>query len=356
MAKLNWNVTIYERVTLRDKAMLARQLATMLSAGVPLDQSFKILLAGTKNAILKKAYQEIIQGLEQGHSLSELMGRARAIFDPVFIAVVRSGEGSGQLDKVLTQLADRMEITQDFNTKVRSALTYPIFVIFTMIVIMVLMMVYVVPNLKTVFAQSEVELPAVTKGIIAVSNFTINYWWALIAFAGVLLIALFFFIRPTEGGSAWDRFKIRIPGMKEIYTEMYMARFCRTMAMLVQAGVPIIETLTVAANVIQNSIYTKSVKTIIAQVERGIPISVPMSQDKNFPLLVSQMVSVGEQTGRLEKVLTKTADFYEKESDALVKSVAGLIEPAIIIIIGIGVGVLVYGMIYPIYNVANVGF
>jgi type IV pilus assembly protein PilC len=353
---LNKNIALFNHVSMREKVFMARQLATMLSAGLALDQSFKVLSSQNPNPYLIKVYTSIIADLDQGQSLSNAMSRFKNVFDSVFVSVVRSGESSGQLDKVLTQLADQMEMSQDFSSKVRSAMFYPAFIIFAMIGIIVIMMIFVIPQLKTVFTSAGAQLPWTTAAIVALSDFTVSYWWAELAFLIALALVFFFFFRSENGGSLWDRLKIKIPIMKELYTQIYMARFCRTMSMLTAAGLPIIETIAITSDVIQNRIFAKSLKNISAQVERGIPMSVPMQRDKNFPVLVSQMVMVGEQTGKMDSVLTKMADYYETETDNLIKGMAGLIEPVIIVVIGLGVGFLVYAIMVPIYSIAQTGF
>jgi len=353
---LNLNISLFDRITIKDKIFLARQLSVMLGAGIPIDQCFKIIDLQTKKQLLKKVYNQILQDLEAGESLSFAISKHRRAFDPVFIAIVRSGESTGQLDKVLGQLADRMEITADFETKIRGALIYPVFVIVVMIVIIYLMMIYVVPSLKQVFADLGSELPFTTRAIIALSDFTVKYWWAeLIAF-GLIVIAAIFFFRNPGGGSSWDSAKIKIPGLKQIFTMVYMARFSRTMSILIKAGIPIMETIAVTADVLQNNIYSTALKQSAGQIERGIPLSVPLEKNPYFPILVSQMVLVGEQTGKMEVVLDKLAEYYEKEVDSLAKTVSSLVEPVLIVIIGFGVGFLVYSIIYPIYSIARTGF
>lgn len=350
------SIPFLNKVKTKDKALLARQLSTMLGAGLAVDQSFRILAQQTKNQILQKAYSYIIQDLEQGNSLSFALSRQHHIFDPVFIAIVRSGENTGQLDKVLTQLAERLELSEDFNNKVKSALYYPLFVVLTMIVIIILMMIYVIPQIKSVFADLNSTLPWTTRAIIAVSNFTVKFWWVeLIAFV-ILFILFFTFIRSQEGGSRWDKLKIRIPFVKDLFQMIYMARFCRTMSMLIQAGVPIMETIAVSADVVQNKAYTESLRNVAAQVERGIPMSVPLTKDPNFPPIVSELILVGEQTGKMGTVLTRLAEYYEKETDTLIKGLASLIEPVILVIVGVGVGFLVISIIWPIYSIAQTGF
>ncbi len=358
MAKLNLggNISLFNHVSLKEKVFLTRQLATMLGAGLALDQSFKVIAQQSANPYLQKVAQQVIADLEQGQSLSNALSRFKDVFDPVFISVVRSGESSGQIDKVLDQLADQLEMNQDFTSKVRSAMFYPAFILIAMIGIIVIMMIFVIPKLKTVFDSTGTQLPFATAMIVALSDFTVKFWWAELIALIIVSIILFYFFRGENGGSLWDRLKIKFPVIKDLYTQIYMARFCRTMSMLIGAGLPIIETIAITSDVIQNRVYAVSLKNISAQVERGIPMSVPMQRDKNFPVLISEMVMVGEQTGKMEIVLNKMADFYEKETDNMIKGLAGLIEPMIIVIIGGGVGFLVYAIMSPIYSIASTGF
>lgn len=353
---MNLNITLFDRITIKDKIFLARQLSVMLGAGLPIDQCFKIIDLQTKKQALKRIYKQILKDLEDGESLSFAVSKHRKAFDPVFIAIIRSGESTGQLDKVLGQLADRMEITADFETKIRGALIYPVFVIVVMIVIIYLMMIYVVPSLKEVFADLGSELPFTTRAVIALSDFTIRFWWIEAIVFVLFIIGAFFFFRNPGGGSSWDNAKIKLPGFKAIFIQVYMARFSRTMTMLIKAGIPIMETIAVTADVLQNRILSSSLKQAASQIERGIPLSVPLDKDPHFPVLVSQMVLVGEQTGKMEVVLDKLAEYYEKEVDSMAKAVSSMIEPILIVIIGAGVGFLVYSIIYPIYSIARTGF
>jgi type IV pilus assembly protein PilC len=356
MKDLDLNIAFLNRVSLKEKVFLTRQLATMLGAGLALDQSFKVIASQSQNKYLQKVASQIIADLEQGTALSSSMSRFKNVFDPVFVSVVRSGESTGQLDKVLEQLADQLEMSQDFASKIRSAMFYPAFIIIAMIGIIIAMMVLVIPQLKTVFESTGASLPWTTALIVASSDFTVKFWWIELIIVIILGLVFFYFFRSENGGSLWDRLKIKIPVMRELFVQIYMARFCRTMSMLTGAGLPIIETIAITSDVIQNRVFAASLKNMSAQVERGIPMSVPMQRDKNFPVLVSQMVMVGEQTGKLENVLSKMADYYESETDNLIKGISGLIEPVIIVIIGAGVGFLVFAIMAPIYSIANTGF
>lgn len=354
---MNLNKSIFSRVNTSDKALLARQLATMLSAGLAIDQSFKILATQSRNAALREAYAGIIADLEQGQSLAQALSKHNKIFDPVFIAIVRSGETTGKIDTVLDQLATRLELSQEFNSKIKSAMYYPIFILITMVAIIFLMMIYIIPSLQSVFTENNIPLPLATRIIMAMSSFTVHFWWLELLVLAALIIGFWFFFRSSRGGSLWDRLKIKIPFFNNLFILIYMSRFCRTISMLTTAGVPIIETIAITSDVIQNKVYSRKLKDVTAQIERGIPMSVPMQREPAlFPPMVSEMVLVGEQTGKMGQILNRLAEYYEKEADSKIKGMASLIEPLLIVVIGAGVGFLVFAVIMPIYSIAQTGF
>lgn len=353
MKNINLNIDIIHYVALKDKVFMARQISTMLGAGIPIDQCFKILSYQEKKPYLKSVYDAILQDIEAGHALSFAITRHPKVFDPVFVAVIRSGETTGQLEKVLLQMADRMEIIQQFQSKLRSALMYPAFVVVSMFIIIYLMMIYIVPPLKSVFEETGAELPWTTQMIVSMSDFTVKYWWLELVVLSIVVLSLFLFFRTRKGGSVWDRIKIITPGLKGLYQLSYMARFCRTMSILIEAGTPIIETIVVSSETIQNVHYYNTLRRVASQVERGMPMSVQIRREPLFPAIVAQMMVVGEQTGKMGVVMEKMAEFYERETENLIKGIASLIEPLLIVIIGLGVGFLVYSIIFPIYNIAS---
>ena len=356
LSKANVNIGFLTRVSSKDKAIVARQLATMLSSGLDIAQAFKILASQTSNSFLRTTFSGVVVDLEQGNTLSYALSSHPKVFDPVFIAIVRSGESSGKLDTVLEQLATRLEQSDDFNSKIKSALYYPIFVVALMIVIVILMLIYVIPQLSQVFKDNDFPMPWTTKLIITLSSFTVNYWWLIVIIIALLTIFLFLFLRTKRGGSTWDGLKLKLPLISGLYQILYMARFCRTMAMMLSSGIPIMESIAITADVVQNRIYTRSLKAAAMQVERGIPLSVPLKKDKKFPPIVSEMIMVGEQTGKMNMTLEKLAQYYEKETESKVANISSLIEPILIVLMGIGVGFLAFSIIWPIYSFAQKGF
>ncbi len=348
------DIVLIQRVSTKEKVFFTRQLSVMISAGVSIDNAINLIAQQSKNQSFKKILSQVYRDIEAGETLSEALSKYPNVFDKVYLAIVSSGEASGKLDRILSHLSDRMESMEAFKGKIKAALAYPIFIILTMIIIMVIMMVKVIPSLKQVFEESEIDLPWTTQLIISVSDFMAAYWWLVLIIVAVVAAGLYLICAKTKSGRyAWDSLKLKIPILKEVTTTMYMARFARIFSMLISAGIPIIETLKITARSVNNRVYVKILKNVISQVERGVPISVPLEKEPAFPAIVPQMIMVGEQTGKLEQLLEKLADYYDNETDTKIKTLSNLIEPVIIVIIGIGVGFLVYSILFPIYNLAQ---
>lgn len=349
------SIVIFARISNKEKVFFTRQLAVMVSAGLAVDNCIRLLRMQTKNPTFQKVLDKVYQDILAGKSLSESLEQFPKYFDQFYVAVVRSGETLGKLDNVLTHLADQMELFQGFAGKIRSALAYPIFILVAMIAVVVLMMVKVVPTLKTVFQDAGAELPFATKVVMAVSDFLVAYWWLALLILVVIIISTILVFRKTEKGHLWwDVIKLKTPIVKYIAYDIYMSRFSRTMAMLMQAGVPIIESIKITIAIMNNRIYTRILKNVILQVERGIPMSVPLTKEPDFTILTTQMIMIGEQTGRLEMLLSKVADYYEEETDTKIKTISSLIEPVTIVVIGVGVAFILYSILYPIYSLTSV--
>lgn len=349
------DIVIFSRVSSKEKVFFARQLAVMISSGVAIDNAINLVKLQTKNKAFQNVLGAIYRDVQAGEKLSLALSKHPKVFDEVFVAVVASGEVSGKLDKVLTHQADRMEEMLAFNSKVRAALAYPAFVVVVMIAVVVLMMVKVIPVLKTVFDEAGAKLPWSTRMIVGLSDFLVKWWWLVLIIVIIVAGGAFAIFRYTRKGKfTWDVIKLKAPIVKFIAYDIYMARFARTVAMLITSGIPIIETIKITARAMNNRVYIRIMKNVITQVERGVPMSVPLSKEKDFPILVPQMVMVGEQTGKLEVLMEKLADYYENEVDTKIKTLANLIEPVTIVIVGVGVGFLIYSILYPIYSLVNV--
>lgn len=340
------------RVSLKERAFFARQLSIMLSSGITLVQSLQSFAAQTKNHYFKGVLAKVSSNVEEGVSLSEAARFYPRFFSPLFVNVVHSGETSGKLDIVLTDLADELEQESDFSSAVKRALVYPIFIIIVMIAIAFIMMIKVIPALSSVFAESGARLPLSTRILLSISGFVQNYWWTLLIFVVLLVILARYLMTTPEGRLFIDRLLLLDPfGLNK---NVYMTRFARTLSLLVSAGVPIVESVQTAAQVVGNLVYQKSLRRVADELERGIPLSSALEKETHFPPLVSQMAGVGEQTGKLDLTLAKLADYFSNETRGKIAVLTSLLEPVIIVIIGVGVAFMVFSVLMPIYNLAQI--
>lgn len=340
-------------VPLRDKAFLARQLSTMLDSGLPLAQALSIIGIQTQNDLLREALASIVHDLEHGYPFSQAIAKHPKVFNRVFIAAVKAGEASGKLDVVLGELANQLEKDTEASAKIRGAMIYPVFILCAMAVVVVVMTVKIIPQLKDVFAENNAQLPWTTKTVIWLSDSMINYWWVYI----IVILMLFYgaraYLKTVDGRQNWNKLKIKMPVLGQINQGVYISRFARTLGMLIGAGVPIIEALRIVADIMDNDIYRDGILEVVNEVSRGVPMSVPLQRNKNFPMIISQMALVGEQTGKMDEVFGKLAKYYEGQTDEAIKGVSSLLEPVVLVVIGVGVAFLIFSIIMPIYGLVG---
>ncbi|MDR3643010.1 MAG: type II secretion system F family protein [Candidatus Doudnabacteria bacterium] len=342
-------------VSNKDLVLFSRQLATLIGSRVPIIQSLRILQEQITGKYLLTIIDDLIAAVQNGESLSSSLAKHADVFGNVYVNLVMSGEVSGSLDKSLLYLADQLEKDYELRGKVKSAMTYPIFVLVALVGIALMMFKFVLPNLTSVLLEQGGSLPPVTVAIIAFSNFFNQFWWlCFIVVAGVILFARYY-INTISGRYNWDKVKLKLPIIGGIFTKIYLSRFARNLSTLVMGGIPIIKALQIVSEIINNVIYRDILIDTVTKIQGGKSISEGLSGHPEFPPIVTQMVKVGEQTAQLDEIMGKLASFYEKEVDAKVSTLTTLLEPIIMIILGIGVGVLVAGILLPIYNLASAG-
>lgn len=347
-------INILRRISSKERAFFTRQVATMLKSGLTLVKAMQTLESQLTNDFFKEVLTKIIKLVEEGQTFSSAIARFPRQFDRVYVSVVKAGEASGKLDKVLEELAKREEEENRFNDSVRAALVYPVFIIIAMIIIGIIMLVKVLPQLKTLFTDANVNLPWSTRVFMGIADVTANWWWAIILMILLGGLVIYYYSRTSAGQYTFDEMKIRVPVVKDLIKGIYMTRFTRTFGLLIESGVPINDAISIVAITIDNRIYENIIMGAKKDLERGVPFSVPLSKHKEFPSLVPQMVAVGEQTGKMDEVLTTLADFYENETSTRFKEVGSLIEPILIIIVGLGVALMVFAILVPIYQIANI--
>lgn len=342
------------RVKAGEKALFSRELSTMVRAGYPLADALKVISSQTKNRYLRSVIDEITTDIESGFSLATAMAKHGDIFDRVYIAVVRAGESSGNLGDVLRDIAQEQERDYRFNVRLRNAMLYPLFILIAMIVIGALMMTRVIPQLSEIFADSGIALPWTTRAVIATSNFLSVYWWVVV----ILIIIIFFlfriYLRSPAGNYVWSGITLKIPVFGPLIEKASMARMARTFGVLAKTGIPLLEAINISAETMSNEVFRRGLKKAASEVERGVPFSVPILKNNAFPIMIGQMISVGEQTGKIDEVFVHISKHYEDETSRQLKTVTSLTEPLTIIVLGILVAILVFAIIVPIYNMVDV--
>jgi len=347
-------INLFQRISIKEKSLFTRSLSTMISAGLPIIRALTLLSKQTSNPTLSKVIKDVIKRLEEGEALSSAFSRHPIMFDEVYLASLKAAEASGKFEQVLQELSDQEEADYKLSSSMRAAVIYPFFIICAMIVAVIVLMVLVIPKMEEIFTASNMELPWTTKALIATSNFMINYWYILIlAVVGLVVWAKYYF-KSKSGREVLGQIILQTPGLNSFFISAYMTRFTRTFSMLVGAGVPIIQAIKLVGKVIDNTVYEKILNNVAKQLERGVPMSQPLfDQEPAFPAIVPQMIAVGEQTGKIDEVLLSLSRFFQDETEKRIKSLTSLLEPILLIIVGLGVGVIVFSILIPIYQISG---
>lgn len=350
---LSFNIHIGRRVPIKDLVVFSRQLSVMVAATLPLVQSLKIIVKQTTNKVLKEIIAEVAEEIEGGAKLSLALSKYPDVFDDFFVNLIRSGETSGRLSEVLVYLADQIEKDYDLSSKIKGAMIYPAFILTGLIVVGTVMMIFVVPKLTDVLKESGGELPVTTKILIAVSGFMVSYWWLLLIIVVGTVVGFRYYVKTPSGRFVWDSVLLRLPIFGPLFQKIYLVRFTRSLETLIVGKVPLTQGLRVVADVVGNSVYKDLIVRTVKEVEDGNSISTVFLQSHVVPSMISQMMVVGEQTGRLEEVLQKLTNFYGREIDNTVANLVTLIEPIVMIVMGVAVGGMVAAIILPTYNLAS---
>ncbi|MFZ6843939.1 type II secretion system F family protein [Undibacterium sp. RuTC16W] len=344
-----------KKITDKDITLFTRQLATMMKAGVPLLQSFDIVSKGNANPSVSKLLQDIRGDVETGTSLNQAFRKFPLYFDPLFCNLVGAGEQAGILEDLLTRLALYKEKTLAIKAKIKSALTYPIAILSIAFIVTAVIMIWVVPAFKQVFSSFGADLPAPTLFVMAISDFFVKNWYIIF---GGLFGGIYFFLhswkRSLKMQRVMDRLLLQAPIFGDVIRKATIARWTRTLATMFAAGVPLVESLDSVGGAAGNAVYLDATIKIQTEVSTGTSLTVAMQNSNVFPNMVTQMVSIGEESGALDQMLGKVADFYEEEVDDAVASLSSLMEPLIMVILGVLIGGLVVAMYLPIFKLGAV--
>jgi type IV pilus assembly protein PilC len=340
-----------DRVKLKDVAVFSRQFATMINSGLSLLRSLYILAEQTESKPLAEIVGQVRIDVERGSSLSAALAKHPKAFSRLYVSMVRAGEVGGALDSVLLRLAETIEKQVELRRKVKSAMTYPVVVGVLVLVIVTAMLLFVIPMFQNIYKELGGKLPAPTQMLINISNICRNFWYIIFA---VEIGAAFGFkkwIGSEEGRKKWDAIKLRVPVFGKLVRKTALARFSRTLSALVRSGVPILESLDIVAETSGNHVVSVAVRDTQLAVKRGEPLSKKLEDHEVFPPMVVQMMAVGEETGALDEMLDKIADFYDQEVEATVDALTSLIEPLLIVVMGVCVGGMIISLYLPMFNI-----
>lgn len=341
------------RVSSKELVAAIRMLSVMISASVPLVDAVRNLYHQTKNPRFKEVLADVANEIEGGAKLSDAVEKYPKVFSAFFVNMIRAGETTGQLAEVMLYLADQQEKDFDLLSKLRGALMYPIFIVCSMLAVGFIVMTYVVPKLTAVLKESGTELPLTTKMLIMTSDFMALYWWVIILGVVVFSTAFYYWIQTPYGRYQWDWIKLKIPIFGTLFQYIYVVRFCQSMSTLMSGGVTLVQALEIAASVMGNAVWKNLILQTIEAVNDGQPLTTAFAKSKEVPSMVVQMLSVGEETGKLNDILKRLSDFYSRQVANMSAGMLTLIEPVIMVILGLAVGVMVSAIMLPMYNMSS---
>jgi type IV pilus assembly protein PilC len=347
------NITLGGGVKTRDIVIFTRQFATMINAGLPLVQCLEILAEQTDNEKLAKTIQEVLYDVESGNTLADSLGRHPKVFSRLFVNMVAAGEAGGILDTILLRLATFLEKSDALARKIKGAMIYPIVILLVAVAAVAVLLIFVIPTFQQMFASAGVPLPLPTQIVIALSAFLQAWWWAVLLALGAAAFGIRQFYGTDQGEKLIDGGLLKLPILGDMLRKAAVARFTRTLGTLVSSGVSILEGLEITAKTAGNRIIHDAVMGSRSSIAGGETISGPLKQSAVFPPMVVQMINVGEQTGGLDEMLTKIADFYDEEVDAAVSALLSALEPIMIVVLGVVVGGMIVAMYLPIFDMIS---
>jgi len=350
-----WGVSfsIFDRVTNKDIVILSRQMATLFQAQVSALRVFRLISSQVENPTLKKYLLLIAEDLQGGSSISNALGKYPDAFSDFYVNMVRSGEESGKLDEIFNYLADYLDRTYAVTSKAKNALIYPAFVISTFIAVMVLMLTFIIPKIALMITDSGQEVPIYTQIVLGMSNLFINY--GLFIFIAIIAggFGVWKYSKTEEGAFVLDDIKLKTPYIGSLYKKLYLSRIADNMNTMIISGIPMLRALEITSNVVDNHVYKNIVQEALGRVREGTPLSSAFAGHSEIPEIMSQMIKVGEETGELGGILKSLASFYQREMMNAVDTLVSLIEPVMIVLLGLGVGTLLAAVLMPIYNIAS---
>lgn len=346
-----------KKIKSHDLVIFTRQLSVMVGAGVPLIRSLNSLAShAPKDSPIRTVLANAVKEIEGGATLSEAFARFPATFNDVYVNMVKAGETAGILDEILNRLAIQQERTASMNRKIRGAMTYPMVLLFVTVAAFFGLMIFIIPQIGSIVTElsgDDASLPALTVAMLGISSFIVDYWYIIVAVMVAFVFAFRFFIKTPKGKKWWHQTVLKIPGVGTLVNKVVVARFTRTFSSLMGAGVAVLEALDVTSGAVGNVIYQEALTEVAEKVKNGDILSIAIEETNLFPPIVSQMLAAGEETGQIDTILIKVADYYDEEVDVAVNSISSIIEPAMIVIMGGMVGLVAASVMVPIAQMSQ---
>ena len=345
---------LQNRITAKDRIMFTRQLATLIGAGLPLATSMRTVANQTESKGMKAVAEEILASVESGKSLHDSFALHPELFNGVYLALIQAGETSGTLDLALKRLADQEEKDAAMLSKIRGALVYPAIILVVIIAVLAFMMIAVVPQVRSLYNDMHQELPGMTQFLVGITDFFATWWWLVLIIVVAAIFGMVYAVKNTAGGrKAMDSFKIKVPLFGPLFRKLYVSRFARTAEMMLATGVPMLDSVKISIDAVNNKVVEAEYSKAIETVKGGKPLSVALT-DLNYMLpLVPQMSSIGEESGKIDEMLGKAAQVYENELDEQISNISTMIEPILMVIMAGLIGVVIGGTLLPIYSLVN---
>lgn len=352
-AKKWFELSLFERVPLKDVVILSRQMSTLFEAQVSALKAFTLLAENTENKVLGRKLNTIVSDLQAGSSIAAAMAKQNDVFSDFYINMVKAGEESGKLTQVFSFLADYLDRQYALTTKTKNALVYPAFVIGVFFVVMILMFTVIVPKLSAIILESGQDIPIYTKIVFAISNVFVHYGIFMLIFVAIIVAYIIYLARTPKGKQLIDDVKFGLPVFGNLYRKLYLARIADNMDTMLSSGIPIVRAIEITAQVVGNKRFEAVMRNTMEGVKAGKAFSQALAEHEEIPRLMSQIIRVGEETGSVGSILKMLARFYNREVDQAIDTLVGLIEPFMIVFLGLGVGILLVSVLVPIYNIAG---
>jgi type IV pilus assembly protein PilC len=342
-------------VPMKEKVVFMRQLSTMVSAGLPLTKALEILRQQAVNPYFKRVLEDVSESVQGGFSLSDsFRNQSEDVFDDVTMNLIEAGEESGNLDVILGRLATELEEKNSLSSKIKSAMIYPVIILIIIVAVVVIMMMVLVPSMADIYSEFDAELPWATQLMISLSSIFLSYWWIALTVLLVFVIGGKYFFDTPRGKRIKDKMILKIPIVGQIVTKMQLAQFTRILALLLSSGLSIIKSLELTASSLSNTLFREAVDEAKKEVEKGGSLAVPIARDENFPLIISQMIAVGEETGEMDTVLAKIAQYYKEEVNVATSNLSAVMEPALLILMGGAIGFIALAVYMPMFQLSEI--